>query len=52
MKVESKGELWGAKGKSARFMRKLMPLLAKAAEADRKLLLHLAQKLSGRNSHA
>ena len=37
---------WGSKGKDARFLSKLRPLLSKSEEADRKLLLHMAQKMA------
>jgi transcriptional regulator with XRE-family HTH domain len=37
---------WGSSGKDARFLSKLRRLLGKAQEADRKLLLYLAQKMA------
>ena len=37
---------WGSSGKDARFLSKLRRLLGKAEEADRKLLLYLAQKMA------
>src|SRR5258708_25631814 len=37
---------WGSSGKDGRFLNKLRRLLAKTEEADRKLLLHMAQKMS------
>jgi transcriptional regulator with XRE-family HTH domain len=37
---------WGSSGKEARFLSKLRHLLGKAEEADRKLLLYLAQKMA------
>ena len=37
---------WGSTGKDARFLSKLRRLLGKAEEADRKLLLYLAQKMA------
>ena len=37
---------WGTSGKDARFLSKLRRLLGKAEEADRKLLLYLAQKMA------
>jgi len=37
---------WGSSGKDARILSKLRRLLGKAEEADRKLLLHLAQKMA------
>lgn len=44
---------WGSSGKDARFLSKLRRLLGKAEEADRKLLLYMAQKMAGtRNGRA
>ena len=37
---------WGSSGKDSRFLNKLRRLLGKAEEADRKLLLYLAQKMA------
>ena len=37
---------WGSTGKDARFLSKLRRLLGKSEEADRKLLLYLAQKMA------
>src|SRR5712664_2377108 len=37
---------WGSGGKDARFLNKLRHLLSKMEEADRKLLLYMAQKMS------
>lgn len=37
---------WGSSGKDARFLRKLRRLLSNSEEADRKLLLYMAQKLA------
>ncbi len=37
---------WGSAGKDARFLGKLRRLLAKSEEADRKLLLYMAQKMA------
>jgi len=37
---------WGSSGKDGRFLNKLRRLLAKTGEADRKLLLHMAQKMA------
>jgi transcriptional regulator with XRE-family HTH domain len=37
---------WGSGGKDARFLNKLRRLLSKTEEADRKLLLHMAQKMA------
>jgi transcriptional regulator with XRE-family HTH domain len=46
-KMKSSGEIaWGSSGKDARFLSKLRRLLGKANEADRKLILHMAQKMA------
>ena len=37
---------WGSSGKDGRFLNKLRRFLAKTEEADRKLLLHMAQKMA------
>jgi transcriptional regulator with XRE-family HTH domain len=39
---------WGSTGKDARFLNKLRRLLSKADETDRKLVLHMAQKMARR----
>ena len=39
---------WGSSGKEARYLNKLRRLLSKSDEADRKLLLHMAQKMANR----
>jgi hypothetical protein len=39
---------WGGAGKDARFLNKLRRLLSKSEEGDRKLLLHMAQKMARR----
>ena len=39
---------WGSTGKDARYLNKLRHLLAKTDETDRKLLLHMVQKMSNR----
>jgi transcriptional regulator with XRE-family HTH domain len=39
---------WGSTGKEARYLNKLRRLLGKTEEGDRKLLLHMAQKMSNR----
>jgi transcriptional regulator with XRE-family HTH domain len=39
---------WGSTGKEARYLSKLRRVLAKTEEGDRKLLLHMAQKMSNR----
>ena len=37
---------WGSSGKDARFLNKIRRLLSKTQEADRKLLLYMAQKMA------
>jgi transcriptional regulator with XRE-family HTH domain len=39
---------WGSSGKDGRYLNKLRRLLSKSKEQDRKLLLHMAQKMSNR----
>jgi transcriptional regulator with XRE-family HTH domain len=39
---------WGSTGKQARYLSKLRRVLAKTEEGDRKLLLHMIQKMSNR----
>jgi len=39
---------WGSSGKDARYLNKLRRLLGKSKEGDRKLLLHMAQKMACR----
>ena len=39
---------WGSSGKDARFLNKLRRLLGKAAEDDRKLVMHMARKMARR----
>jgi transcriptional regulator with XRE-family HTH domain len=39
---------WGNAGKDARYLNKLRRLLSKSDDADRKLLLHMAQKMANR----
>jgi transcriptional regulator with XRE-family HTH domain len=47
LKRKSSGEnAWGSSGKDARFLGKLRRLLGKASEADRKIILLMAQKMS------
>jgi transcriptional regulator with XRE-family HTH domain len=41
-------DAWGSTGKDARYLSKLRRLLGKSAENDRKLLLHMAQKMARR----
>jgi len=40
--------VWGSSGKDARYLSKLRRHLGKAAENDRKLVMHMAQKMAGR----
>jgi transcriptional regulator with XRE-family HTH domain len=47
LKRKPSGEIaWGSSGKDARFLNKLRRLLGKADENDRKLLLHMTQKMA------
>jgi transcriptional regulator with XRE-family HTH domain len=39
---------WGSSGKDARFLSKLCRVLGKAEENDRKLIMHMAQKMARR----
>ncbi len=39
---------WGSSGKDARFLSELRRLLGKSSEEDRKLLLHMIQKMAHR----
>jgi transcriptional regulator with XRE-family HTH domain len=39
---------WGGSGKDARFLNKLRRLLGKTDDTNRKLLLHMAQKMAHR----
>jgi transcriptional regulator with XRE-family HTH domain len=49
LKRKSSDEIiWGSSGKDARFLNKLRRLLSKTGEVDRKLLLHMAQKMAHR----
>jgi transcriptional regulator with XRE-family HTH domain len=49
-KRRSGDDAWGSTGKDARFLNKLRRLLGKTEEEDRKLLLHMAQKMAGTRS--
>ncbi len=40
--------VWGGTGKDARYLSKLRRLLGKTEEGDRKLLLHMTQKMATR----
>ena|ERR1700674_589812 len=48
LKRKSSDETWGSSGKDARFLNKLRNLMGKSGVEDRKLLLHMAQKLAHR----
>lgn len=49
LKQKSIGEIaWGSVGKDARYLGKLRRLLGKSDESQRKLLLHMAQKMARR----
>jgi hypothetical protein len=39
---------WGSAGKDARYLSKLRRLLGKTEEGNRKLILHMAQKMAHR----
>jgi transcriptional regulator with XRE-family HTH domain len=39
---------WGSTGKEARYLNKLRRLLSKTEESNRKLILHIAQKVANR----
>jgi transcriptional regulator with XRE-family HTH domain len=39
---------WGSKGKEARYLSKFRRLLGRVDEADRRLLMFMAQKMAGR----
>ena len=41
-------DAWGSSGKDARFLSKLRRLLGKSSDEDRKLILHMAQKMANR----
>jgi len=41
----SDGMAWGSSGKEARYLSKLRRALAKTGEGDRKLVMHMAQKM-------
>jgi transcriptional regulator with XRE-family HTH domain len=47
LKRKSSGEIaWGSSGKDARYLGKLRRALSRTNEQDRKLVLHMAQKLA------
>ena len=39
---------WGSRGKDARYLNRFRRLMGKTAEADRKLILYMAQKMASR----
>jgi transcriptional regulator with XRE-family HTH domain len=41
-------DAWGGSGKDARFLSKLRRVLGNADESDRKLIMHMAQKMARR----
>jgi hypothetical protein len=46
MRKSSEGDGWGSSGKDAQFLSKLRRALAKSNVQDRKLVLHMAQKMA------
>jgi len=44
----SQEDAWGSSGRDARFLTKLRRLLGKSSDEDRKLILHMAQKMANR----
>jgi transcriptional regulator with XRE-family HTH domain len=48
LKQSSDESVWGSSGKDARFLSKLRRVLGKANEDDRKLVMHMAQKMARR----
>jgi transcriptional regulator with XRE-family HTH domain len=44
----SEKDAWGSSGRDARFLSKLRRLLGKSNDEDRKLILHMAQKMANR----
>ncbi len=42
----SDGDVWGSSGKNSRYLAKLRRLLGKANDEDRKLILHMTQKMA------
>jgi len=45
---KSDEDAWGSTGKDARYLNKLRRVLGKSADEDRKLILHMAQKMAHR----
>ncbi len=41
-------DAWGSSGRDARFLSKLRRLLGKSSNEDRKLVMHMAQKMANR----
>ena len=48
MRKRSDDNAWGRVGKSARYLSKLRRLLSKTDEGNRKLILHMVQKMANR----
>ena len=46
LKQKSSNDAWGSFGKDARYLSKLRRLIAKSDDSNRKLLLHMAQKMA------
>jgi transcriptional regulator with XRE-family HTH domain len=44
----SRRDAWGSSGKNARYLNKVRRLLAKSDDENRKLLMHMAQKMARR----
>src|SRR5438132_14295076 len=42
----SEEDAWGSSGRDARFLSKLRRLLGKSSDEDRKLILHMSQKMA------
>ena len=40
--------VWGSRGKDARYLNRFRRLMGKTTDADRKLILHMAQKMASR----
>ena len=45
-KGKSDEDLWGSSGKDGRFLSKLRRLLGKSSDGNRKLVMHMAQKMA------
>lgn len=48
LKQSSDEEAWGSSGRDARFLSQLRRLLGKANEQDRRLIMHMTQKMASR----